>query len=57
MLLKPTTEGSIKRKKHVEEKDARPMPAKVSKDFKIKTLLGRLYADRDFLDGVVSEAG
>ena len=57
MLLKPPTEGSIKRKKHVEEKDPRPKPPKVSKDMMIKELLGRLYGDREFLDHVLEEAG
>jgi hypothetical protein len=57
MALKPTTEGSIKRKKHAEEKDARPKPPKVSRDRTIRMLLGRLYGDREFLDKVLLEAG
>lgn len=56
-VLKPTTEGSIKRKKHVEEVDPRPKPLKVSKDFEIRELLGKLYGDREFLDAVLEEAG
>jgi hypothetical protein len=57
MALKPTTEGSIKRRKHAVEKDARPRPPKVSKTRAIKELLGRLYGDREFLDKVLEEAG
>lgn len=57
MALKPTTEGSIKRKKHAEAKDARPKPPKASKDRTIRMLLGRLYGDREFLDQVLQEAG
>jgi hypothetical protein len=54
--LKPSSEGSIKRKKVAEEVDMRPKPPKASTDIRIRHLLGRLYGDRQFLDDVLWEA-
>ena len=54
--LKPSSEGSIKRKKVTEEIDPRPKPPRASTDIQIRNLLGRLYGDRQFLDDVLREA-
>lgn len=54
---KPGGSGSIKRKKNAEDYDPRPAPPKVPNDVQIRLLLGRLYGDRQFLDGVLEEAG
>jgi len=55
-ILKPSSEGSIKRKKYTEEVDIRPKPAVASTDIQIRNLLGRFYGERTFLDEVLREA-